>query len=38
MTPHELLTVVGMVAGGLALLGMGAALLALAIQNKGGAR
>ncbi len=36
MTPYELLTAIGMVAGGLALLGMGAALLALAIQNKEG--
>jgi hypothetical protein len=35
MTPHELLAAIGMVTGGLALLGMGAALLALAIQNKG---
>lgn len=36
LSPSELLTAIGMLTGGLALLGMGAALLALAIQRKGG--
>ena len=35
MTPHDALTVAGLLAGGLAVAGMGAALLAIAIHERG---
>ena len=35
MTPRDLLLIVGMAAGGLAILGMGLGLLALAIHERG---
>lgn len=35
MTPQEVLYTVGMIAGGLAIVGMGLALVALAIHEKG---
>lgn len=35
MTPRDVLMIVGMVTGGLAILGMGLGLLALAIHERG---